>query len=241
MQVNKFDMEQDKETQYKPVSNIWLGIVLVAAGVIFGAHRLVAGVPDWIVSWPMAVIVCGILIGIYHRFKTFFWIIPVFWGIYLMLELHVPSLQLGKYVGAISIIAVGVVFLFLRPGPNNMRRRMFEHVRESFIDITCILNNVRKEVTKQDFKAADVTCILGNAIIDLRNCDIQGSAVTDITVFMGNAKILVPETWTIQNQASSVFGDVQHKRLNAQAVLSADKILRFDGTAIFGTIHIVSC
>lgn len=240
MQANITDMEQEKKTPGAHSSSVWIGLFLVAAGVLLVAYKLDAGVPAWLVSWPVAVISIGLLVGIYSRFKTFFWAIPFFWGFFLLAEQQAPELDLGKYAAPASLIMVGIILLYKWDKFKN-RPLSSQFSKEGFVDFTCLLSNTKKEIITPDFRGADITCILGNTVVDLRKADIQTPVLIDAAIFMGNAKILIPEAWTVQNEISAVFGEAKQTRRNVSAILREDKLLKFNGSAIFSTIEIISC
>jgi hypothetical protein len=58
---------------------------------------------------------------------------------------------------------------------------------------------------------------------------------------MGSVKILIPEAWEMRNDATAVFGEIKHTSPRLNAITRKDKLIRFDGTAVMGTIEIISC
>ena len=238
-------MNKQKATLPKPVSGIWLGLFLITAGVLTAAINLHYKLPLWLVSWPLAIIAGGLLLGIYQRFKTIFWILPVFWGGYLMAIQQAPYLNLDKYIGEAAIILAGVVILGTKKSkakaPQTTGR--FGYAKDdAFVTANSFLCNTKINIDCQDFKEATSTTILGNTVIDLRNADMQSDARIDITVFLGNAKIYIPRGWVMRNNITTLLGDVRQKAShNNTNTPTNSKVIMFDGTAILGNIAIISC
>ena len=237
---NTITMEQNNKSLNRPLLTTWLGIFLIAAGGLIVAVKLSLGVPEWLVSWPIAVIAIGLLLGVQWKFRGGFWLIPLFWGIYLLIEELVPSLNLAEYASPVSFILAGITIILIR------RRRRFAKVKaqfdkNSFINVTGFGGIAKRDIITDNFKGADVTSVMGNTIIDLRNADIQGKALIDVTVFMGSAKIYVPKTWSMDNDVTTVFGEVKYYPVHNDTSVRQDKVIRLDGTAIFGVIEIIAC
>jgi len=237
-------MQPNVTVLQKPISNVWLGSFLIAAGLVAAAKKLDYGVPSWLASWPAAIIAGGLLLGIYHRFRTVFWMIPVFWGAYLMAMQQMPSLNLSKYVGAASFILAGVILIAVRSNRSGFSKKQSligPVKKESFVTANSFLCNTKRYVKSQDFKGADATSILGNTLIDLREANIQDTAYIDVTAVLGNTKILIPENWVMRNNITAVLGDVRHKNIRNSPVVEDGKVIVLDGTAILGNIAIISC
>lgn len=64
------------------------------------------------------------------------------------------------------------------------------------------------------FRSAQMTSVMGRTRLDLRQATIAegGEAVVDVFGLMGGAEILVPETWTVDVQATAVMGAVRDRR-----------------------------
>jgi predicted membrane protein len=233
-------MEQHNKTLNTPLFTTWLGIFLVAAGGLIVAAKLSLGIPEWLVSWPIAVIAIGLLIGIQWKFRAGFWLIPLFWGTYLLIEELVPSLDLANYASPVSLILAGIAIILIR-----RRRRLVkfeaQFEKAAFINVTGFGGVTKRDIISNNFKGADVTSVMGSTIIDLRNADIQGKALVDVTVFLGSAKIYIPKTWAVDNDVTTVFGEVKYHPVYNGSLIREDKTIRLDGTALFGKIEVIAC
>ncbi len=231
-------MQEDK-TNTSSVRNIWPGLFLVVAGLFIITDKVIAGIPTWLVTIPVLIISFGVLLGIYQRFKNAFWLIPVFWGSYLLLEVQFPSLKLGNYAGPASIILLGIIFLLIKRSRTKSPKKKLVFGSHESVNITSVFDSSRKNVVAENFTVCDVTCLLGNAEVDLRGADIKDSALVDATVIFGVAKIIIPANWNIKNDLTSVFGSVEDKGILNVTKVDEGKTIILDGTAIFGGVEII--
>jgi predicted membrane protein len=229
-------------TTPKRVSNIWLGVFLVTAGMLTAANRLNAGVPDWAVSWPAAVLGAGLLLAVYHRFKPGIWVIPVLWGGWLLAQLTIPSADLNKYTTPMAFIMVGVLVILIRQRPRPVPKPVYQYHGEGYVDFTCFGGNTKREVANQNFTGADAVCVLGNAVIDLSKATLQQGAHIDVTVFMASAKILIPANWSVYDDVTTFFGDIKYRNTAKNVIVTDEgKMVTIDGTAFLGGIEIIGC
>jgi predicted membrane protein len=91
-------------------------------------------------------------------------------------------------------------------------------------------------VTKT-FKGGDVTSIMGGTEIDLSQADFSGTIVLDVTQIMGGTKIIVPSNWEVRSEVTAIFAGFEDKRQQPTAI-NPDKVLRLQGTSIFGGIEL---
>jgi predicted membrane protein len=249
-------MEQSERKYPGPSSKIWTGLFLIVVGILLLANKMHAGIPDWIFTWPVLAIAIGILIGIQHRFRNFFWLIPLFWGSFALVDQQMPQLNLHNYTAPLVIILIGLFFIFRRNSryPGNAQRREWKNqwrsMRHSYdinsstdgewLDSTSVFGGAKKVIVSKNFKGGDITCFMGGAEIDLSQADIQGKVVMDATAIFGGIKIIVPPNWDIKIEITAVFGGIDDKRPVQLVHADPNKMLVLDGAAVFGGIEINS-
>lgn len=250
-------MEQQND---RSRSSVIMGLFLVAAGILILADKMGALVPDWLISWPMALIAVGFLIGLRHNFRNPVWIILIVVGGVNLIDRVAPELNFNNYIVPFIIIGVGL-FLVLRPKRGSWsrghewRNRYNEEKKETwentspgsnlenesdFIDSTSFFGGVKKVVLSKNFKGGDITCFMGGAELDLSQADIKSPAVLDVTQIFGGTKIIVPPTWDVKSEVAAVFGGIEDKRRIHTGNLNPDKVVILRGTSIFGGIEIKS-
>ncbi len=237
-------MEKDKTISQKPVSTVWLGLFLTTAGLIAAAVRLNYNIPTWLASWQAVIVAGGLLLGIYQRFRTLFWLIPVVVGVYLTALQQASWLNLEKYAGPGLVILAGFILMAKqrsRPYPAQKKGLLGDNEAGDVVTADSFLCNTKRFINSQHFKAAEATSILGNTLIDLREAGLQGTAHIDVTAVLGNTKIYIPESWIMRNNITAVLGDVRHKNVHNNPIAKEEKVIVLDGTAILGNIIIISC
>lgn len=112
------------EQQYpnKPRNGkVFAGLILLAVGGILLLQQLSWFLfPDWLISWPMFLIVLGAYIGARHNFRRGGPIIIIFIGLIFLLDRIIPGIDLSRIIWPVLIIALG---LWMITG----RRRQWDH------------------------------------------------------------------------------------------------------------------
>ena len=109
-----------------------------------------------------------------------------------------------------------------------------------FIDITTAFGGVKKIVFSKNLKGGDIVTFMGGAQIDLRQADFAKKITIDTTNIFGGTKLLIPSSWDVQSEIVAIFGGVDDKRQISEQSLDPDKVIRLEGTCLFGGIEIRS-
>ena len=111
---------------------------------------------------------------------------------------------------------------------------------EDYIEATSVLGSTHRIVVSKNFKGGDITCFMGGAEIDMRQADINGTVVLDVTTVMGGAKLIVPTNWEVKPDITNVLGGVEDKRQVLGKVIDFNKVLLLKGTCFMGGIELRS-
>lgn len=95
-------------------SRIWVPIGLVLVGGLLLVRQMDVGLPEWLFSWPMLLIVIGIFSGLNHAFRGPGWLILIMVGTFFLLEHLIPGLDIHRFIWPAVIIVVGLIML-VRP------------------------------------------------------------------------------------------------------------------------------
>jgi predicted membrane protein len=236
-------MENMDNQQYPRRSKgMWLGILILCAGVAILLKRLGYFIPGWIFSWPMMLIVIGFAVGVNKKFRDYTSIILIVIGLlFLARRIGWISFNLGPYIWPIGIILVGL-FIIVRPrrlGNGGWRFMGADSINEDVIDSVAIFYGVEKNITSKNFKRGEVVNIFGGTDLNFTQADINGSALLEVVAIFGGVKIIVPADWDVQINVVHIFAGTGDKR-TAQPNPGNKKVLMVTGTAIFGGIDIRS-
>lgn len=94
--------------------------------------------------------------------------------------------------------------------------------------------------TATAFRGGSALTWYGGGTIDLRGATLapDGARLTARTIF-GGLRLVVPETWTVEQHATAIAGGISDTR-DEDGVLPGGPILVLDGFALFGGIGIFS-
>ena len=252
-------MQGDNTQQIQKNRNnrFWTGVILLGIGGVLFADKLNMGIPHWVFTWQMLLIVIGAVSGIRNDFRGAGWLILMAIGGIFMWDEFIAYHELRKFLLPIIFITVGVIYILVPKSAKKERRREwrreqwhgnpavpetdFTPTGEDYIDVHSVFSGVKRTILSKNFKGGKLTCVFGGAEIDFSKADIQGTAVLKLEEVFGGIKLIVPANWTVQNELEGVFHGFDDKR-NYQAQYQADpnKILLIKGSAVFAGIEIRS-
>jgi predicted membrane protein len=256
------NIENDEITESHHKKRWILPVVLLLVGIGLLLNQLGLELPFWLITWPMLLIVVGIIRGVTSGFRDARWFILILIGGIFLVDEIIPGISFHRFLWPLAIIAIGL-YLLIKPRNFHRNRHWDDWHRtmrnnrawkqggeqnnfagsgrsfssDSFIDATTVFGGVNRTIVSKDFKGGDITVFMGGTEINLSQADINGTARLDITQIMGGTKLIVPPHWEIRSELTSVFGNIEDKRQQT-AVTNPDKVLIIDGTSIFGGIEI---
>jgi predicted membrane protein len=211
----------------------------------------------------MLLIAVGVFKGFSNGFRGSGWGIMILVGGVFLLDDIIPGFKLQRYTWPVVIIAAGLLMLIRPKRRCNNKWRKYDDkwkekadsykdkyskkysdtypekdLSEDYFDSTSIFGGTKKVILSKNFKVGDITCIMGGCEVDFTQADIQGSVIIDSTVIFGGIKITVPPNWSVRNQITTVFGNVEDKRTVTATNPDPNKILVLTGTLLFGGVEI---
>ena len=237
------------------------GIILIIIGIFF----LLSRIPEvankvWpgIFTWPMILIVIGVITAIKSRLRNPGWIVLMGLGIYfLMLDQHWISLNLKPYIFPIGVILLGI-FITLKRNNHNKRcnpKHKFkpwqhEDIKQALaentdstddiLNVNSMFGNIERNVFSKNFKGGAISSVFGGAQINFAQADFEGIAIIDVSVIFGGVDIVIPSNWNLKNEMSVVFGGIEDRRTVSPNVAESGKTLILKGNIMFGGMEIKS-
>lgn len=103
---------------------VLVGMLLLILGIGFLLQQLnFFFIPNWLISWPMGMIVLGLYLGAKHNFQNLVWIILVLVGVANLSEDMFPGADLDRFFWPLGIISVGIWLILRRNQSWNRRDR----------------------------------------------------------------------------------------------------------------------
>jgi predicted membrane protein len=108
-------MHNTPNTTRSRSGKVLAGTILIAVGTILLLHELdLFFFPRWLFSWPMILIVIGLIIGARHQFRNPAWFILVTIGAVFLVERFYPMMNAFEYLWPLLIIFFGLYMIFGR-------------------------------------------------------------------------------------------------------------------------------
>lgn len=242
----------------KRSSERWIGLTVLAVGVIILLRNLNLPVPSILFSWPVILIVIGIIIGIKESFKGSSWLIMIGLGGFFLLMKEFPDWNLRNFIAPAILIAIGLSFILRRRHSSGNEQDYMQPSSAAtattnysssttvdaedpgdVIDVAAVFGAVKKNCYSKNFRGGESVAIFGGSEINLMHADFNGTIKLELVNIFGGTTLFVPAHWQIRSEAVAIFGAVEDKRPRPAGV-SSDKIVLLEGFVMFGGIDIKS-
>ena len=89
----------------------WTGLILILIGGALLLQKMGVALPYWLFTWPMILILIGLLSGFKHGFRNFSWLILICIGGFFLAEDIIPYFDAKHYFWPIMIMCLGLLFI----------------------------------------------------------------------------------------------------------------------------------
>jgi len=223
-----------------PATNLFIGFVLVALGVLFTLDNLqIWQAREILRYWPAALIAVGIG-QIAGARAPGGWLGGAIW-------VAIGSVLLGNRLGYFSIsiwnfwplllVLIGLrivlqAYFAGSPGGSNA-------AAGSTLSAVSILGGFDRKIMSQELKLIEVTSFLGGGKLDLRDAKpADGQAVINVVALMGGLQVLVPSNWNVVLEATPFMGGVDDRRRQPATMDPAAPRLVVRGFVMMGGVEI---
>lgn len=268
-------------------SSTTVGAIIILFGVFLLLNNLDLGFlfPSWLFSFPMILIIIGLVIGINSKFeKKSSLILIIIGGVFLLRKIFDGFNPFQILLPAIAIV-IGIYIINRNrkaptiptppdfnppshptdeydwdrrvvnltdpesepiqadaPGTGNAHNQSshnnhFQYT-ENYLKVDAIFGSANKIIITKNFLGGTVTNIFGGSEINLLQADFSQPIVIDTFQLFGSTKIRVPAHWVVTPSVSSIFGDMDDRRVMINHPYDENKKLYITGTSIFGTVTI---
>jgi hypothetical protein len=230
--------QEERRNKFKVLFG--LCIALLGAGWLI---KIAFNIPiDFWSNWPFLLIILGLLIGLKNGFSSSGWWILCLIGGVNAFEMYFP--QHERYVLPAALIIIGLI-IALKPkkkfcGSGFTIDRTVNSNNDLNLDV--VFGGKKEVVTAKEFVAGSVNVTFAGAELNMMQCELAGdSAVLDIRATFGAVELVLPAQWTVKNEISPVFGNVEDERaVSNNRSSEITKTLILQGTCVFGNIEVKS-
>lgn len=243
-----YKSKKTNKFSHSKLRGIIFGLFLLAAGLILilGNFNFIdKELFKYIFSWQSLLIILGILLlagGIkQHWFGSL--ILITIGGVFLFEEIYKLKTGLANMIWPAILIIIGIAILIKMFSSKNKLKHIAktdknlsgEVNNEDFIDCSKVFSVANILVKSQNFKGGSASFVFGGGEIDLRQAQLaEGLNILKLECVFGGLKILVPNTWDVSIETSSVFGGFNDEReINIDNIDKTKKLL-IKAEAVFG-------
>lgn len=228
-------------------AHLLLGIVLMFLGLFLIAD-LADIVPwrlrDFIFTWQALLIFIG-LIFLSNKENKGTGIILIVIGSFFLLPrfFDVPNYWHSLFWPAMLIL-LGLVVIFSsrrHQGRTSIFGGGKKTSSEDWLDDVTVFGGGDKNINSQQFQGGKLTHIFGGSKVDFTRAKLApGKNYLEVVMIFGGTKLIVPESWDIKIEVTSVFGGFSDKRVKTIVVSESDRSLHISGVNVFGGGEIVN-
>jgi predicted membrane protein len=203
---------------------VFLGLIIMAIGGIFFAKQTGIELPDWLLSWPMILIVVGLFIGVRHRFRDWAWLILILIGSAFLAGRFIEGFAFAHLMWPIIIIAVGLLII-IRP-----KNTGWEEWRGKRRDEWKRMRDERRSITPEQSTSqstASTTSIPSNASRSGENY------FENVNVFGGSKKVVISKDFR-GGEVVTIFGgsDINFTQADINGIATLDMVQIFGGAKL---------
>ena len=229
-------------------AHLLLGIVLMFLGLFLIAD-LADIVPwrlrDFIFTWQALLIFLGLIFLSNKENKGTGFILIAIGSFFLLPRFFDVPYYWRSLFWPTILIVLGLVIIFSsRRGRGTtifgggQRDRAFS---EDWLDDVSVFGGGDKIVNSQNFQGGKLTHIFGGSKIDFTRAKLApGKNHLEVVMIFGGTKLIVPESWTVKMELTSVFGGFSDKRVKTMVVSESDRSLYITGVNVFGGGEVVN-
>lgn len=222
--------------------------------------------PSWLFSWPMILIIVGLVKRANNPSNSSAWLILIVVGCLFLVEKIFPGENVIHLGWPVILIAAGL-WMILRKNYNFNSTQTFQketfanddflnpqpaatepvnpnqaqpEASEDYLNSFSLFGDVKKSVLSKAFKGGEIVNIFGGTSLDFSHADVNGRVIIDVMQLFGGTKLIVPPHWQLVSDIAPIFGGVSDKRIPNADLAASGKVLVLKGISIFGGVDIKS-
>jgi len=219
-------------------NRVIIGVILVLAG-LFLAIRNTGFFPDFIdhviFSWPMLLVIIGLVMTLGSKEKTGGIIVMAVGGFFMIPLVFRETFHMYNMFWPSIFIIIGVIFIVTRRrGWNSVRTKGM--IGDDYIDYVNVFSGGERQIVSQNFRGGKVSAIFGGIELDLTKARMApGRNEIEIACVFGGATIIVPDNWYVTIEVTPVLGGFSDSRkLSPGRTVESSSQLVLRGAVVFG-------
>lgn len=223
----------------KKVSNVVLGIILIALGCVFALNSLnITNIDIFFDGWWTLFIIVPCAVGLFTEREKMGNIIGIAIGVVLLLCCQdiLSFSWVWKLLVPAIIVIVGLKMVLtglFGNKANDILKNMRTEGKNPKTGFAAFSGSELK-YDGEVFEGAELTAVFGGVECDLRNAIIEKDCGIQVCAIFGGIDIFVPAGVNVKVSANSIFGGVSNKT----AVYQNAPTIYISGTCMFGGVDI---
>lgn len=216
------------------------GLIFIIAGGLFAAKYLNALDPEvenYIFTWQSLLIGIGI-ISLTSKNGSIGGIILITVGaIFLLPKFGFVDENVHHLWWPAVLIIIGLFIIFKSFGEGKKSHRFTKKQNDmDVIDEHNVFGGGMQYVTSKNFKGGKIVSVFGGSKIDLTSAELaEGTSTLDITNIFGGTELIIPNTWKVKSDVTSIFGGFNDKKIRHSTIeIDEKRELLIKGVMIFG-------
>ena len=228
----------ENREDWNPKSKLILAMFLIGAGILLlfeNFNMLPGNIYNVIFSWPMLLIVLGVVQISKHPNKTFGLILIAIGAFLLIPKVFPVHISFGQLFWPAIFLGIGLLILFKGNSGNKPWKRDSVNSSE-IIDEVNIFGGTERRMTTRNFRGGETVSIFGGSVYDFTDCELaEGKNVLEVVNIFGGSKLIIPSHWNVHVEVVSIFGGFADKRKSGIVIPDVkNRELFIKGVAIFG-------
>lgn len=219
-------------------NRVIIGVILVLAG-LFLAIRNTGFFPDFIdhviFSWPMLLVIIGLVMTLGSTEKTGGIIVMAVGGFFMIPLVFRETFHMYNMFWPSIFIIIGVIFIVTRRrGWNSVKTKGM--IGDDYIDYVNVFSGGERQIVSQNFRGGKVSAVFGGIELDLTKARMApGRNEIEIACVFGGATIIVPDNWYVTIEVTPVLGGFSDSRkLSPGRTVDSTSQLVLRGAVVFG-------
>lgn len=203
--------ERHRSTSNKAI----IGVILILAG-LFLVIRNTGFFPGYIdhviFSWPMLLVVIGLVMTLGATEKTAGIIIMAVGGFFMIPLIFRETFHMYNMFWPSIFIIIGVIFIVTkRKGWNAVSSKGM--AGDEIIDYVSVFSGSERQVVSQNFKGGKISAVFGGIDLDLTKARLSpGINEIEVACIFGGTTIIVPDNWSVTIKVTPILGGFSDTR-----------------------------
>lgn len=223
-------------------------VLLIVAGAILFLETfdiVDINLKYYIFSWKTLLIGIGLVIVVSSNNKMPGYILMGIGLIFWLPSIFDYNIRLYQVFWPVILIAVGLIIITRRNKHDNFMRNIRPDrgadgtFPNDYLDDVSIFGGGVKRFSSQNLKGGNITAVFGGSEIDLVSAQMsEAGTVIDMFIMFGGTKLIVPGSWQVKSEATSLFGGFTDKRHIKPDQEVSERVLLIKGVVLFGGVEI---